>query len=366
MQSATPENGPLEDGTALHDAAYPATATGASGVEVSDFTDGVADPLFILAPPRSFSSVASAMLGQHPQMFGLPETHLFGDETMEQWGARASQESYQMAHGLLRAVAQICFGRQTERTVKLAAAWLRRRSDHTSGMIFEELAREVYPLILIDKSPSMVYEIESMRRAYRFFPEARFIHLVRHPRGYCESVLKYLAILSSPSYQPRERKTEVGQVPEWIRYLASFPYSSPHRDADGPPDAEMDPQGGWYVLNMNVLTFLKSISKEQWITIRGEDLLQEPKQVLRQVAKWLGLRVDNRAVEQMTHPEYSPFARFGPRGARLGNDILFLESPALQPVRAQAQSLEGPLNWCADGRSFLREVVELGRYLGYQ
>ena len=119
------------------------------------------------------------------------------------------------------------------------------------------------------------------------------------------------------------------------------------------------------MLNMNVLTFLKSIPDDQWITVRGEDLLQKPEDVLRRVAGWLGLRADREAVEQMKHPERSPFARFGPRGARLGNDILFLERPALQPARAQAQSLEGPLKWRPDTAGFLPEVVELSRYFGY-
>jgi hypothetical protein len=38
-------------------------------------------PLFILAPPRSFTSVICGMIGQHPQMYGLPEVNLFAGET---------------------------------------------------------------------------------------------------------------------------------------------------------------------------------------------------------------------------------------------------------------------------------------------
>src|SRR5438105_3191953 len=72
-------------------------------------SDEMADPLFILAPPRSFSSVLCAMLGQHPQMHGLPETHLFVDETIERWWGRSSHAKYPMADGLLRSVAQLCF-----------------------------------------------------------------------------------------------------------------------------------------------------------------------------------------------------------------------------------------------------------------
>jgi Sulfotransferase family len=328
--------------------------------------DGMADPVFILAAPRSFSSVVCAMLGQHPQMYGLPETHLFGDETMDLWWGRSAQESYQMAHGLLRAVAEICFGGQTEDGVRLASAWLRRRSSYMSGMVFEELAREVFPLILVDKSPSMVYSLDSMRRVYRFFPQARFIHLARHPRGYCESVLKYLHLLTTPEYRPREHDKDVGEVPEWIDNLASYPFPPPNGDANGQDARELDPQGSWHVLNINILTFLKSIPGDQWITLRGEDLIREPTVVITEVAEWMGLRTDREAVEQMAHPERSPFACFGPPGARLGNDILFLERPALQPARAESRSLSGPLDWRLDGQGFRPEVIELAHYLGYQ
>ena len=96
------------------------------------------------------------------------------------------------------------------------------------------------------------------------------------------------------------------------------------------------------------------------------DLLAEPQNALKRVAEWLGLRTDATAVEQMMHPERSPFARFGPPGARLGNDIHFLERPALQSGQARPHSLEGPLGWRSDRAGFLPEVVELSRYLGYQ
>lgn len=316
-------------------------------------SDEIANPLFILAPPRSFSSVVSAMLGQHPQMHGLPETHLFGDETMAQWWGRSSQAMYPMADGLLRAVAQLCFKAQTESSVQLAKAWLRRRSNFTSGMIFEELAVETYPSILIDKSPSIVYNLDSMRRAHLFFPQAKFIHLARHPRGHAESVLKYLCELA-----------KLGPVPQWVTDLASFPYLS--RQTDSPSTLELDPQRGWYVLNLNITMFLKSIPSHQWMMARGEDLLADPDRGLRQIVEWMGLLANSESIEEMKHPERSPYACFGPPGARLGNDIFFLQSPALRSGRAESQNLEDPLSWRLDGQSFLPEVKELARHFGYR
>ncbi|MBE2242527.1 MAG: sulfotransferase, partial [Burkholderiaceae bacterium] len=46
----------------------------------------MADPLFLLAPPRSYTSLVNAMLGQHPQAFGLPELCLFNvDKLIDLW-----------------------------------------------------------------------------------------------------------------------------------------------------------------------------------------------------------------------------------------------------------------------------------------
>jgi Sulfotransferase family len=309
--------------------------------------DEVADPVFVLAAPRSFSSVVCAMLGQHPELHGLPETHLFLEDTMDDWWRRVDGESYQMAHGLIRAVAQICFGEQTERSVASAQAWLRRRRAETSGFVFEELARAAFPTTLVDKSPSTVYDLASMHRLLRFFPDARFIHLVRHPRSYCDSVVKYMNLLASPAYRPREREAEDSGAPQWIRDLANWPIR-------GQVESRVDPQGGWVTLNRNVLTFLDAVPADRWTTVRGEDLLGEPERTLRELLGWLGMRSDPDVIEQMLHPERSPYAHFGPRGARNGNDILFLERATLRPP--------------SDGRTLSGlspEVVELAGRFGY-
>ena len=58
---------------------------------------------------------------------------------------------------------------------------------------------------------------------------------------------------------------------------------------------------------------------------------------LRKIAGWLGLRTDDAAINEMRHPERSPYACFGPPGARFGNDRFFLENPAAL-LRARAAS----------------------------
>ena len=52
----------------------------------------MAAPVFLLAPPRSYTSLMNAMLGQHPQAFGLPELCLFNVEILGQMWIRSSDE----------------------------------------------------------------------------------------------------------------------------------------------------------------------------------------------------------------------------------------------------------------------------------
>jgi len=41
-------------------------------------------PLILLCPPRSFSTVVCAMLGQHPELYGFPELNLFVVDTVKE------------------------------------------------------------------------------------------------------------------------------------------------------------------------------------------------------------------------------------------------------------------------------------------
>ena len=196
-------------------------------------------PVFVLAPPRSFSSVVSTMLGQHPQMYGLPELELFAAGTVGEWWklCRMRPSPERMARC---APSRSCFSARRPRRIKLARGWLRRRAHFTTGYFLEVLAERVHPRIVVDKSTSNVYQPKSLRRAAEMFPGARFIHLVRHPRGHGESVLKFL----------REREKE-GRVPamHWMRRLAAWPGANDY-------GTELDPQRGWYAFTAKSASFL--------------------------------------------------------------------------------------------------------------
>ncbi len=293
------------------------------------------------------------MIGQHPEMYGLPETQLFSAETISQWWDLCSASTFPMADGLLRAVAEVFFGCQSDTTIQIARGWLRRRASWTTGLVLEAIAAQVAPRTVVEKSPGVVYSPESLLRCHSMFPRARFLHLVRHPRGQAESVLKAIRDMGT-----------TGPPPHWLIHLACYSEGPTGLPMQG--QRELDPQVGWYALNQNVRNFLQAVPPEQQLQVRGEDVLRAPLPTLRRVAEWLGLRTDDEALHEMTHPERSPFARLGPRDAKYGNDPNFLENPRMRASHAPVLSLEGPLSWRKDGREFLPHVKRLAREMGYE
>lgn len=310
-----------------------------------------ADPVFILAPPCTFSWALCAMLGQHPQMYALPELHLFSAETMAEWWNLCSRESYEMDHGLARTVADLYFGEQTDDTIVRARGWLRRRAHFTTGFLLEVLAQRLSPLIPIEKSPSIVSRREFLQRAFAMFPNARFLHLVSHPRGFGEWVMDRLRELD---------KAKPLAESHWLRHLASYPYPG---SAVG---SGLDPQKGWYVLHSGILDFLSSVPADQQRTLKGEDLVGDTSAAVLQIMTWLGVRADSEALDSMKHPELSPYAHYGPANARFGSDIFLVPGPVLHPAWLRPQKLEGPLSWREDGGAFLPEVKALAQRFGYE
>lgn len=299
----------------------------------------IPEPLFILAAPRSFTSVACAMLGQHPELYGVPELNLFVAPTLESMCEQFVGLKQIQLHGLLRTVAHLYSGEQTLASVDLARRWILRRLDVTTADVYRTLCQRIAPLRIVDKSPSYSSHRSSLDRVRRAFPGAYYLHLVRHPRSQGESMLRVAGGVMAVLANSVDYATE-------------------------PPT--LDPQVAWYRVQQNILRFLARIPSERQRRLRGEDLLDDPRRHLVEICRWLGIAETDAAIEAMLHPEVSPFAGLGPLGANLGNDISFLRSPGMAGGRAPELRLGGPLSWRADGRGFARPVVRLARALGYQ
>ncbi len=290
-----------------------------------------AQPLFILTPARSFSSVVSAMIGCHPELMGLAETHLFFRDTYDEL-TNLYKARPQSQDGLLRVIAELGIGGQSEVNIEAARAWLEENRQLTSAEMFSDLAAWASPKQLVDKSPMYLQDVACMHRMNAAFPQARYLHITRHPRPTCESLYE---LVNAPGRKKR--------------FVA---------------DEDMTPEHLWLKPHLRVLEFAETVGAEQYMRVRGEDLLADPDVYLRQVAQWLNISASQASIEAMKRPETSPFSQFGPENARMGNDPKFLGDPKLRPYKPKEIDLDAPLSW--DPNAQFSEVVRQYAYrFGY-
>lgn len=296
-------------------------------------------PLFILSTPRSFTSLLGAMLGQHPEAYGVPELNLLVEDTLKEMVSSMTDIYHVQLHGLLRTVAELYAGEQTIASVEMAHRWIVKRIDWSTGDIYKELCRRVAPLRIIDKSPACSASPKRLERIRRAFPDAYYLHLIRHPFNTGKSLMNL----------------EAGQI---MATLANSIDNSPGY-------AVLDPQILWYRSHSAIYDFLDTVPEQQQMRLRGEDILTDPKHYFQIVCQWLGLSWHDAAYEAMLHPEDSVYASFGPFGAQLGNDPNFLRSPIFKPQKVARGSLESSLPWRPDNQGFFPHVLELAREFGY-
>jgi amino acid adenylation domain-containing protein len=213
---------------------------------------------FVLSPPRSGSTLLRVMLGAHPRLFAPPELELLSFRTLA--GRRAAFQGRDAfwLEGVTRAVmeARSCGPEEAARLVEEGEGdgWTTRR-------FYRELQEWISGRMLVDKTPSYALDPEVLRRAEGWFSGARYLHLLRHPqaarRSFEEARLDQIFFRRPHSFSR-------GQLAELI----------------------------WTVSHRNVLDFLGEIPEERKWTVRFEELVRDPEQVLAGICGFLGLEYD--------------------------------------------------------------------------
>ena len=312
-------------------------------------------PIFILASARSFTSLLCAMLGQHPEAYGVPELSLFSAENMEQW-IQQSKDQPRKAHGLLRTVSQLYAGEQSILSISMARRWMLNRTHCSTREVYQEICHKAAPLRVIDKSPAYALDVQNLERIHQAFPGAYYLHLVRHPRPQGESLMKLVS-------QIRLQKAQHKPLSEAARSISPLLINCVDNSTS---PATIDFQYLWYRMQQRIRNFLKIIPLERQMFLRGEDILNDPQVHFENICQWLGLSWNKSALTAMLHPEDSPYASIGPYGAPFGNDPNFLGSPVFKQRTVHYSTLDGALPWRADGGGFLPALVELAQELGYE
>lgn len=293
---------------------------------------GDRQPLIILTCMRSYSSLVSTMLGQHPGLYALPEVNPVIEKTIGEMLDVVLAVRPRSLDGLLRAVAELEFGGQDDDRVLKAQDWIAARRDWTPVQLMSHLSDAVAPSKLIDKSPSTVLVQNGMKLARRFFPDAYYLHLYRHPVATSASISKI---------------TEAS------------------RARRGPRKRNRDPEDSWYDTNARILKFGAGLPPARFMSVQGEDVLRDPECFLPQICEWLGLDCPPDALEAMKHPERAPYAAIGPTSAPFGNDPNFLRNPVYAPRPIPDPDLESPLDWASPDRRLKPATCLLSYQLGY-
>jgi hypothetical protein len=294
-------------------------------------------PVFVLAPARSCSSVIATMIGQHPELAGMPELKLFCCPTI---GALAAtlpkywidRGLVHRSPGLVRALAEIEFGGQGPNSQAEARDWLNMRADWSGADVLDVLMARLSPRAVVEKSPENVESDASLARMANAYPRARYVHLTRHPVATQRSMERHQR-QATPEFPPRR---------EPMTGIAS-----------------------WFQAHERILKLCAGLTEDRHIRIRAEDALSDPDREMGRIAAWLGVSAGPEACEAMKHPENSPFARSRPPGSAAGggNDPGFLADPRLRAVDLP-QSLAPPPGWDL-GLSVWRCVSDLAQTLGY-
>jgi hypothetical protein len=301
--------------------------------------DPMQEPLFIIAPGRSYTSLIGGMIGQHPDVYGLPEVNLSVADTLGEWlGALAGPLELTRA-GLLRLLAHLHEGEQTEEAVLRARQWAMQRGHWSTRAVFDHIQEQVGDRLLVEKSPLNTLRPEHLQRLLRIFPRASFLHLTRNPHTAGKS-----------SFELRKSLRE-----------GKFEGFSNQRTSN------LDPEMLWLKSQTNIMDFASGLALGQYMRIKAEVLLRDPQTYLAQICEWLGLSTDADSIAAMLHPENSPFASVGPPTARFGNDPNFLKNPKIDFSRLAKISepdIEGEISW-RPGERFGAPVLKLARQFGY-
>jgi hypothetical protein len=274
------------------------------------------------------------MIGNHPEMASVAEINLFIADTYAEL-ERIYRVRPRFQHGLLRTVAELGLGGQSEEDIEAAKTWLDEYKELSTIDIMHDIMSWVEPRSIVDKSPVYVYSPGALDRIKAAFPDARFLHLSRHPRATCESIHK---------------TRQVAAMATAGKQLGS--------------DSDMTPETMWLKPHLRIMEVLEDVPQEQKMFLRGELLLSEPRLYLEQIAEWLGISTSPEAIDAMMRPEESPFAKLGPSNARLGNDPAFMESPKLRHYEEQPSDLESPMSW--DSSMEFDDVLKhYAMYFGY-
>ncbi len=274
------------------------------------------------------------MVGTHPELYGFPELSLFRAASVGDLISPASQGrvAHSRTAGLERAIAELHQASQEEASVARARRWLADRVSWPVESVFDHLQSKILPRIAVEKSPENANREDYLERLARSYPRARFLHVTRHP------------VPTVRSMHEAWNAARLWEVPDQLFHLHLL--------------------GTWLFNHARIKQFTEALPPDRWMRVRSEDVLNAPRETLREICRWLGVDDGPSAIDSMLHPERSPYARIGPTSALGGNDPKFLRDPVPRETELPV-SMDVPEDWTVDPWLHVA-VVEFAASIGYR
>lgn len=221
----------------------------------------------------------------------MAENGLLFHDSMSEWREQYADHPH-FWPGALRTVAELLCGGLDARAVAQADRLL-RESHGPSTEIVLSLADAAAPRLLVDKSPLELPTGRQFDSLAARWPEARFLHLVRHPHESIRSMMEY----------PSSRAWASGSMAALAPLM-------------------------WWSAHQGAARLRSRLPAEQSAVVRSEEVLRDPAGTLGPVLAAWDLRADESALEALAHPQRASIARRPDLG---GADPAFLASPQLRP-----------------------------------
>jgi hypothetical protein len=268
---------------------------------------------FLLGVPRSGTTLLRVMLAGHPDLFAPPEMVLAPFETMAERAAHVKRRYWEKG-GLRRAWMDL-----DAIDVDEAKRVIAGLEDKTIPDAYALLQGKLGGRLLLDKCPHLCAQPQALVRVGRWFPDARYIWIVRNPGSVIRSIENMpMAEVMLQGYDPDTRRI-------------------------------------WTAGNKVIESFLSGISAERQARVRYEDIVEDPERPLRAVCKALGVPFDPAVLA----PYDGDRMREGPKGARAIGDPNMAGRRKIQPKLATS--------WLSsfDHRTVDAETKELALKYGY-
>ncbi|MDH3716818.1 MAG: FkbM family methyltransferase, partial [Planctomycetota bacterium] len=266
--------------------------------------------LFILAPPRSGTTLLRVMLAGHPSLLAAPELQLLCFNTLAERTRAFTGKFSAWAEGTIRAIMDLqqC---DAEEAKEIMHSY--EQEGYSTKDFYLVLQECIGDRILLDKTPSYALDTAVLEKAEQDFHDPLYIHLVRHPcamiRSFQELHMEQVLYLKDHDFESRE----LGELV-------------------------------WTLSHRNIVDFLGGVPTSRQFRLSFEDLLRQPEQTMSALCQALGFLFHPDLLKPYENREKKMVDGIHEESTPMG-DVNFLRHQQIQPELADRwkQFSEGDL-----------------------